>query len=270
MFEIGPALRQARERRRLGLDQAEAEIKVRARYLQALEDEEFDLLPGPAYVKGFLRTYADYLGLDGRLFVEEYNCRFVDPRLEDELLFPRTRAMPPRPRRRAKREADLILVALAAIVALTVIVAIGWTYADEPRRSEPAFLPAPASTTERPSFPLVDPRIAGARDTQAKSRQAARAGAPRKPVRLLARSTEACWLKIWRRRDQSGEPVYVGTLDPAGPGGGATKRLLSRSGFTVQIGNAGALELVVNGRPQSLGSRNVVFYVAPDGKVVPA
>jgi cytoskeletal protein RodZ len=268
MFEIGPALRQARERRRLGLDQAEAETKVRARYLRALEDEEFDLIPGPAYVKGFLRTYADYLDLDGRLFVEEYNCRFVDPRLEDELLFPRTRAMPPRPRRRAKREADLILVVLAAIVALTVIVAIGWTYADDPRPPAAAFVPVP-TTTERTSS-LVDPRIEGARDTQAQSQRAAKAAAPRKPVRLLARTTAPCWVTVWRGRDQSAEAVYVGTLDPSGPNGGTTKVLQSRTGFTVQIGNAGALELVVNGRPQSLGSRNLLFWVAPDGTVTPA
>jgi hypothetical protein len=75
---------------------------------------------------------------------------------------------------------------------------------------------------------------------------------------------------VWRGRDQSAEAVYVGTLDPSGPNGGTTKVLQSRTGFTVQIGNAGALELVVNGRPQSLGSRNLLFWVAPDGTVTPA
>jgi hypothetical protein len=173
--------------------------------------------------------------------------------------------MPPRSRRRPKREADLILVVLAAIVALTVIVAIGWTYADEPRRPTAALLPSPTATDRTSS--LVDPRIAGARDTQAQSRKAA---TPRKTVRLLARTTAPCWLKIWRGRDQSAEAAYVGTLDPSGPEGGVTKVLQSRSGFTVQIGNAGALELVVNGRAQSLGSRNLLFYVAPDGTVTPA
>lgn len=269
MFEIGPALRQARERRRLGLDQAEAETKVRARYLRALEEEDFDLIPGPAYVKGFLRTYADYLELDGRLFVEEYNCRFVDPRIEDEILFPRTRAMPPRARRRPKREADVILVVLAAIVALTVIVAIGWTYADDPAGPASTPLPPVTTTTEGASS-LVDPRIEGARGTQAQSRKAAKAAVPRKPVRLRAQSTAPCWLKIWRGRDLSAAAVYVGTLDPAGADAGTTEVLRSPTGFTVQIGNAGALELVVNGRPQSLGSRNLLFYVAPDGRVTPA
>ena len=66
MFEIGTTLRQARERRQLGLDRCEAETKIRARYLRALEDEDFDVLPGPTFVRGFLRSYASHLGLDGQ------------------------------------------------------------------------------------------------------------------------------------------------------------------------------------------------------------
>src|SRR6185312_11025713 len=53
--------------------------RIRDRYLQALEEERWDALPGDAYVKGFLRTYADYLGLDGNLYVDEYNSRFARP-----------------------------------------------------------------------------------------------------------------------------------------------------------------------------------------------
>ena len=72
---IGATLREARVRRRLDLVDAEAETKIRVRYLRALENEEWDLLPGPTYVKTFLRTYADALGLDGRMLVEEYKLR---------------------------------------------------------------------------------------------------------------------------------------------------------------------------------------------------
>jgi cytoskeleton protein RodZ len=53
-----------------------AETRIRTRYLQALEDERFELLPGSVYGKGFLRAYADYLGLESQLFAEEYNARF--------------------------------------------------------------------------------------------------------------------------------------------------------------------------------------------------
>ena len=62
-----------------GVDFAQAELatKIRGKYLRALEDEQFELLPAETYVKGFLRTYADYLGLDGQLYVDEFNSRFV-------------------------------------------------------------------------------------------------------------------------------------------------------------------------------------------------
>ena len=79
MFEIGGSLREARLKRNLTPADVQKAIRIRDRYLQALEEERWELLPGDAYVKGFLRTYADYLGLDGQLYVEEYNSRFARP-----------------------------------------------------------------------------------------------------------------------------------------------------------------------------------------------
>ena len=76
VFEIGNSLRDARVRQGLELTSLEAETKIRAKYLRALEEEQFEQLPGDTYVKGFLRTYADRLGLDGQLYVDEYNSRF--------------------------------------------------------------------------------------------------------------------------------------------------------------------------------------------------
>jgi cytoskeleton protein RodZ len=79
MFEIGGSLREARLKRGLTPADVQKAIRIRDRYLQALEEERWELLPGDAYVKGFLRTYADYLGLDGNLYVEEYNSRYAHP-----------------------------------------------------------------------------------------------------------------------------------------------------------------------------------------------
>jgi hypothetical protein len=70
MFEIGNSLREARLRQGFDLARVEDDTKVRAKYLQALEDERFEVLPAETYVKGFLRTYAEYLGLDGQLMDE--------------------------------------------------------------------------------------------------------------------------------------------------------------------------------------------------------
>ena len=76
MPEIGDQLREARLRNRIDITEVEAATKIRAKYLRALENEEWDLLPGPTFVKTFLRTYADYLGLDSRVLVEEYRQRY--------------------------------------------------------------------------------------------------------------------------------------------------------------------------------------------------
>jgi hypothetical protein len=75
MPEIGASLREARMRARIDITEAEADTKIRGKYLRALENEEWRLLPGPTFVRSFLRTYGDYLGLDGRLLVEEFKLR---------------------------------------------------------------------------------------------------------------------------------------------------------------------------------------------------
>src|SRR6266571_2883474 len=86
MPEIGETLRDARMRARIDISEIESETKIRAKYLRALENEEWDLLPGPTYVKSFLRTYAEALGLDAKLLVEEYKLRHE--RLSDVELQP--------------------------------------------------------------------------------------------------------------------------------------------------------------------------------------
>jgi cytoskeleton protein RodZ len=88
MPAIGATLREARMRARIDISEIESATKIRAKYLRALENEEWDLLPGPTYVKSFLRTYAEALGLDARLLLEEYKLRHE--RLSDIELQPIT------------------------------------------------------------------------------------------------------------------------------------------------------------------------------------
>ena len=124
MFEIGNSLREARLRQQLDFPGLEQAIKIRGKYLRALEDEQFELLPASTYVKGFLRAYADYLGLDGQLYVDEYNSRFV---IGEEQTEARARRSAARPQKRNRRiETNVVLVALAAIAVLTVIVISAW------------------------------------------------------------------------------------------------------------------------------------------------
>jgi cytoskeleton protein RodZ len=124
MPEIGPTLREARMRARIDISEIEAETKIRAKYLRALENEEWDLVPGPTFVKSFLRTYADALGLDSRAIVEEYKLRHE--RLSEVDLQPiaplgsERRSRSPRPGiPRAYMAWGLLLALLAAIYALS-------------------------------------------------------------------------------------------------------------------------------------------------------
>lgn len=73
LIGVGPALRKARERRRVTIDEASRGTKLRADVLDALEDERFDALLGEVYVRGALRTYAGYLGLDPDRVLEAYS-----------------------------------------------------------------------------------------------------------------------------------------------------------------------------------------------------
>src|SRR5215210_150165 len=123
MPSIGETLREARMRQRLDIADVEARTKIRAKYLRALENEEFGMLPGPTFVKTFLRTYSEMLGLDPHVLVEEYRAGFEH---EDEMEAPLgPPAVAGRDRRHGPRvgPGSLILLVLVAIVA--VLVAIG-------------------------------------------------------------------------------------------------------------------------------------------------
>src|SRR6201987_872403 len=69
---VGTILREARNRRKVELSEVEAATRIRFRYLRAIEDEEWDVLPGGVYTRGFIRTYASFLGLDGERLVGDY------------------------------------------------------------------------------------------------------------------------------------------------------------------------------------------------------
>jgi len=127
VFNIGSSLHEARTRQNLDLEEMEQRTKVRAKYLRLLEDERFDQLPGHAYTKGFLQVYANALGLDGRLYVEEYNSRYVTGEDDASPRLPRGPARSPR-RRRERRETRTVGVALAAILVVTAFVIAAWRF----------------------------------------------------------------------------------------------------------------------------------------------
>jgi hypothetical protein len=69
---VGPTIREARKRREIEISAVEEATRIRPRFLRAIENEEWDVLPGGVYTRGFVRTYAAYLGLDGDRLAEDY------------------------------------------------------------------------------------------------------------------------------------------------------------------------------------------------------
>jgi len=125
MPEIGDQLRETRMRNRIDITEVESATKIRAKYLRALENEEWDLLPGTTFVKTFLRTYADYLGLDARVLVEQYRQRYERPPTGQELTPFGTNLGGRRARARRPIVAPWMVVALGAVLLVGALFALG-------------------------------------------------------------------------------------------------------------------------------------------------
>jgi Helix-turn-helix domain len=125
MAEIGATLREARMRARIDVSEIEAQTKIRAKYLRALENEEWDLLPGPTFVRSFLRTYAQALGLDEKALVDEYRRIYEQPsELDHQPVMSPTRRARPRPGGGGGPSRGYA-IALGAIGLLIVLLLVG-------------------------------------------------------------------------------------------------------------------------------------------------
>jgi Helix-turn-helix domain/RodZ C-terminal domain len=200
MLEIGSSLRQARTGAGLELPEVEAVTMIPARYLDALENEQFDRLPLGPYRRSFLREYAEFLGLDADVFVVEYLLRFSPP--EPEPPHP-----PPRP------DFAWLLAALSptrvAVVALVVLVGVAvWQLGGS---SGKRAVKPPAVTTTTSS------RVRTTTRTSARSHRAAAVGPTRspalRPALTLTAARGACWLSV-QIGSSTGAALYVRTLQP--------------------------------------------------------
>jgi cytoskeleton protein RodZ len=234
MFEIGASLREARVKRGLSPADVQKAIRIRGRYLQALEEERWELLPGDAYVKGFLRTYADYLGLDANLYIDEYNSRF--PR-HDEL------SMSPQPLRRAEatpggfgRRRSLLAVGL---IAAAVAGVAAWQLTSSPNEAQTG----PPTTTRSTTSGSTTPKKKSKRPTTALPTRA-----------VLAASRGATWLEV-RSGSASGPLLYENTLQH-----GQTLPVKLKSGpVWIRVGAPWNLDVrlggkILSGLPSSTGN----------------
>lgn len=233
MFEIGASLREARMRRGLSSEDVQKAIRIRDRYLHAIEEEHWELLPGDAYVKGFLRTYAEFLGLDGNLYVEEFNSRFAhheEQRFVPEATSPidTRRIGPMRP-----------LLAIGGIVAAVAAVA-AWQLNGSSgppatgSSAPPVDTTAPGTPSRTPTPPTTKHRHTTTTTTTAARSTVTHA--------VLAATRGRVWLLV-RDGSATGRVLYEGILDQ-----GQTLPLTLSPRVWFRVGAPWNLEVRVGGR----------------------
>ncbi len=257
MADIGSTLREARIRARIDISEVEARTKIRAKYLRAIENEEWDLLPGPVYVKSFLRTYGDFLGVDSRLLVDEYKRRFERP--ADQDLRPIGSLGRERERRRRRRPRlgpiGVVVLALAAVAGALYLVGTLGSSSTNTGTSTPSTPVASGSATSSTS---ATSHTSTAHKPPAKHHHPA---PPPKPTKVTVKLTP------------TSTPVYVCVEDGTGkvlvPGAtfspGQTIPTQTASKLLMTFGNS-TVQMKVNGKTVPVGPGAPVGYEATPTK----
>jgi transcriptional regulator with XRE-family HTH domain len=221
VLEIGSSLREARQRRGLEVSEAAEATMIRARYLEALESERFEVLPEGPYLRSFLREYAEYLGLDGDILVTEWMLRFAPARPE-----------PPEPPRRISSASFLsdprrrhgLLVFLALVAAAVAVWQLGGSSPTTLRSA------APPVETSKPIAPIAHvPKV----HTAARKPH---------PMLVLAAARGPCWLLV-RIGSAAGSVVTERTLRQ-----GETVRFGLRRPLWIRLGAPWNVDVVIGRR----------------------
>jgi transcriptional regulator with XRE-family HTH domain len=245
MPAIGATLREARMRAHIDISEIESATKIRAKYLRALENEEWDLLPGPTYVKSFLRTYAEALGLDARLLLEEYKLRHE--RLSDIELQPIAPPGREMGRRRRRGGGGGPGIPRAYVIWFVVLALLGGIYLLGSNTAD--------NGTRKPQV-STGPSNPGATTPSTNGKQKA---APRF-ARLQVVATAPVYVCL---KAAGGRTLVNGaTLMP-----GATTRTYRSSRFDLTLGNGNA-RMRVNGRSLAVPdvSSGIGYRVTPKGR----
>lgn len=233
-------------RARIDITEVEQATKIRAKYLRALENEEWNLLPGPTFIKSFLREYADFLGLDARSLVEEYKLRYERPS-EHELapispsLGRDRRSAGPSGPRVAPRWLIVGGVLVLIVVVLGLVGSLGGGDSKSPSGSTAAGGTRPATTVTRPHS----------------ARRRVSAAPARASVRLVPTGTVYVCLV-----DGSGRVLIPGTQFDTGQQVPVYRARLLR----MTLGN-NAVELHVNGHPLAVpaSASAIAYEITPAG-----
>ncbi|HYO15940.1 MAG TPA: helix-turn-helix domain-containing protein [Thermoanaerobaculia bacterium] len=250
---FGEWLRRQRELREISLRDIAERTKISLRYLEAMEADRFDLLPAPIFAKGFLREYARYVGLSPDEVINHY-LAVQQPEQQDEkedTLIRRSRPKPVDPGQPPVRRTwsyGLVLT-LAGLILLALVALAAWLAdkrQDEPRveQSAPpiAAPPTPAVLEPAPPPPVEEPRA---------------------PLEVTLDFTRDCWVEaVIDGRNRFSELRVQGE----------SLQLEAETSIVLTLGNAGAVEVQVNGHalPLTAGEGEVVRDLLIDLETVRA
>jgi cytoskeleton protein RodZ len=237
MLEIGSTLQKARTRQGLELQDAAEATRIRVKFLAALEGERFGELPAEVYAKAFLRTYADYLGLESELFVAELNARIEASKPPPP--------PPPEPRFTLPRLDRRLAALLGAAAAILIVALVGWHFGDG---------------SSKQTRSLSKSEVAAANKTIAhRPRTPTLAGKPAIGRLVLVAAHGDCWLSV-HTRSREGRVLYEGMLREGDSLPVAGERLW------IRIGAPWNLEGRLNGRVlSSLPTDTGNVFVTPAG-----
>ena len=266
MHDIGNTLREARDRRGLSLADVERVTKIRSKYLEALEENDFEVLPGPTVVKGFLRSYALFLKVDPELLMQEYRSQFetereeIGPLRTEMSQQQRTRTSAERKRKRTRRtQRGYVSAALLAVVIIGVIAYFGARQA----RGGEATLDGSNLTTTTSTV------ISTAVSAQSTTSSTAPGGTPstvavvtttgQNITMVLTVSQGTCWLVV-REDSEQGAELYAGALSAGGQ-----QTFNSAKSYWLRAGVPEALTVRVNSTPYPLSAGAGIFLVTETG-----
>lgn len=243
MPTMGEVLRDARYRRNLSLEQADRDTKIRKKYLVALEEDDYSELPPPVYARGFLQIYAEYLGLD--------------PVFVGKLYQPPGRAAAGegiRPAATGYREGrhlslqSLVTVALVGLGAAALFYLYGQYLAFTANPGETVvFRPTPPPTATAPVVVALPSSTPTVLPTPSPT--------PNRSVEVVVQVVERSWVRVVA--DGAGQPLFEGELQT-----GETRVWRARDRIDMRVGNAGGVEVTVNGMRQGrLGANGEVKNV---------
>jgi cytoskeleton protein RodZ len=241
---IGTTLRETRNRRKLDLSEVETAIKIRVRFLRAMENEEWDALPGDTYARGFIRTYANYLGLDGERLAEDF--RAEAGREGGKPVPKRVEPVPAAFKERKPRVPARLVLVVVSLGLLGLLIGIGLAGGERGEDGGGSGDGAPAS---------------GREETTAAQRQAtAPAAQPGVAINLAA--TAEVWVCLL---DAEEEPLIEGEILEEGAEAGPFR---SRR-FELALGN-GSVDLSLDGEPVQIeeSSSPVGYEIDSDGELL--